>query len=76
MGIWSATTERESLNGGRRACPTLLFLFVSNPGFEECGMRDLMEKEPYPGGKLTPQSTWPDAAQQLGTGTIGEKWET
>lgn len=45
-------------------------------GFEECGMRDLMEKEPYPGGKLTPQSTWPDAAQQLGTGTIGEKWET
>lgn len=24
-----------------------------------------------PGGKLTPQSTWPDAAQKLGTGTGG-----
>lgn len=32
-----------------------------------------MEKEPYLEGKPALQSTWPDAAQQLGTGTMGGK---
>lgn len=31
------------------------------------------DKKPYPGGTLIPQSIWPDAAQQEGTGTAGEK---
>lgn len=34
------------------------------------------KKEPYQGGTLTPQSTLPDAAQPVGTGTVGEKQET
>lgn len=34
------------------------------------------KKEPYQGGTLTPQSTLPDAAQPVGTGTVGEKQES
>lgn len=41
--------------------------------FGKWSMRVLVEKGPYLEGKPTLQSTWPDAAQQLGTGTMGGK---
>lgn len=60
--------------GGRRAEKScFLILLVPNPeNWGDLATEGCDKKEPYQGGTLTPQSTLPDAAQPVGTGTGGK----